>query len=145
MKGQNSTKYFGLFEGFPVTNWKPTASWRLAEGYLQTLSGNVLRTFRILSIITFWERYLLTLSGLSTHVLLTLFYWVGTFSVTTPEKQLCYRLPKSTIPGTAETELLTEGVCAPSVCWVKNTVTSNFDTFGMLLVDLARPSEWVGD
>ena len=51
----------------------------LAEGYPQTLSANVLRMFRKLSILTFWERYLLTLSGLSAnvHVTLTLFCWVG--------------------------------------------------------------------
>ena len=52
---------------------------RLAEGYPLTLSANVLRTFRKLSILTFWERYLLTLPGLSANVLLTLFCWVGTW------------------------------------------------------------------
>ena len=49
------------------------------------LSANVLRTFRKLSILTFWERYLLTLSGLSANVLLTLFCWVGTASSCTLE------------------------------------------------------------
>ena len=52
-------------------------SWRLAEGYPLTSSANVLKTFRKLSIVPFWERYLLTLSGLSATVLLTLFCWVG--------------------------------------------------------------------
>ena len=78
MKGQNSTKYSGLFECYPVTNRYPIVSWRLAEGYPLTLSANILRTFRKLSILMFWERYLLTLSGLSANVLLTLFCWVGT-------------------------------------------------------------------
>ena len=62
-----------LSDNLPVTN----VSWRLAEGYPLTLSANVLRTFRKLSILTFWERYLLTLSRLSANVLLTLFCWVG--------------------------------------------------------------------
>ena len=52
-------------------NHQVTNSWRLAEGYPLTLSANVLRTFGKLSILTFWERYLLTLSALSANVLLT--------------------------------------------------------------------------
>ena len=54
-------------------------SWRLAEDYPQTLSANILRTFRKLSIITFWERYLLTLSRLSANILLafSLYDFVG--------------------------------------------------------------------
>ena len=70
-----------IFECYPVTNRKPIVSWWLAEGYPLTLSANVLRTFRKLSILTFWERYLLTLSGLSANVLLTLFCWVGTYNL----------------------------------------------------------------
>ena len=73
MKGQNRTKYFGLFECYQ----QPVVSWWLAEGYPLMLSAKVLRTFRKLSILTFWERYLLTFSGLSANVLLTLFCWVG--------------------------------------------------------------------
>ena len=52
-------------------------SWWLTEGYPLMLPANVLRTFRKLSILKFWERYLLTLSGLSANILLTLFCWVG--------------------------------------------------------------------
>ena len=67
MKGQNNT-FFRLFkccwvtDGYMMVNWK--------------LSANVIRTFRKLFTVTFWEHYSLTLFGLSGNVLLT-FYFVG--------------------------------------------------------------------
>ena len=68
---------------------QPTCNRWLAEGYPLTLSANVLRTFRKLSILTFWERYLLTLSGLFANVLLTLFCWVGYYQMPFLPGRIC--------------------------------------------------------
>ena len=47
---------FGLFECYLVTIWWPMVSWRLAEGYSQTCSVNVQKTFHynVLGTVICW-------------------------------------------------------------------------------------------